>query len=53
MTNQEIKKAEANAVDQGLISYIKPPATFENVSTWAGIAVANSWTSYIVVPQPI
>lgn len=53
MFELEIEEIEGNIADLESISFMEPPAPeFKSSPTWASIAVANSWTSYPVVPQP-
>lgn len=44
VTDEEIIAAETVALDPDSIQYMEAPVPeFENASTWAGIAVANTW----------
>lgn len=48
-------EAEAKLTHPDVISYMATPASvFENVLTWASIAIANSWTHTVwYCNQPI
>lgn len=53
MTDEEIIAAETLALDPDSIQYMETPVLeFENASTWAGIAVANTWNPFVGPSQP-